>query len=590
VQHQDLAGVVVTMNPDHRLTGRWDSPAGDLTVLFSGTLSNVPPPDRPSVGHAAAQVLAALYTKDRTATFARIDGAYCAAIIDRPRDLIILVRDKLGIARAYLSRDTDRITFSDSFADLLQAQKRDFSLDLDSVHAFLAIGWVPTPHSLFHGVEKVPAGTMIQSRAGELSETIYYDVPHTPSHLIRRTPADLAQQVAEHLDASVSRGLALGGRWGSFLSGGVDSSSVVSSIARANTSFPTYFGGFAPQLNRYLPNPEEPEMSQLVANRYGTDHHTLWLEPEAVESAPRIVGALEEPVCDGGCIVLSEVMRAARSEVEGLMTGIGGDFLFTGERRHKVLNLIQYMRFLPNAAWEVLARVSGMRPFIRSTRISQVHFDLTRLLNVRKLSLPEMYAGFYLQAEHQELQSLFVPAAYAQLTRDPRQEMDQYFRNAAGIDPLAQFLYLDLKTQTPEHCAREAETLGRQNDLVIYNPFLDSEFVDFAMSVPSRDKIAGLQLKVPLRNAMRNRVPDRVLDRKKGGLGSPIRWWVTQTRGFVADALSVERIERRGLFCPAAIERFRRATASGSRDYTKLLWSLFTLELWMQRFVDRNAS
>jgi asparagine synthase (glutamine-hydrolysing) len=373
------------------------------------------------------------------------------------------------------------------------------------------------------------------------------------------------------------------------LSGGVDSSSVVASLGRATDgSFSTYFGGFSPQLNRYLPNPEEPAMSKLVAERVGANHHMLWLEPETLESIREIISVLEEPVCDGGCIVLSAVMRKAKSDVDGLMTGIGGDFLFTGERRHMVLNLLRFMRPIPDAAWRALNYILGLPIMARSARISQAHFDLTRVLAIRRLGIEAMYAGFFLQAEPSEMCLLFLPDVYAKLQRDPLKEMNDDFRVAADLDPLSQFLYLDLKHQTPEHCLREAETLGRHYGLKVYSPFLDADFVDFAMSVPSADKVSGLNLKVPLKKAMRGRVPDEVLDRKKGGLGSPIRWWVTQPDGLVASVLSRQNIERRGLFSPEAVEQFTKATANGTHDYTKLLWSLFTLEIWLQQFVDKS--
>ena len=320
-----------------------------MKVLFSGTLTGVPAPHRPCMGAAAAGVLAGLYREHGVAAFSHVDGAFCAAIVDREREAIVLARDKLGIARAYLSRQGGSVTFSDSMSDLIAAREDEHhQVDVDSLYAFLMIGWIPTPHSMFRDVEKVPAGTLLEFRRGAFETTTYYDVPHRPSRVVSRSPAQLSREVTEHLDRSVERGLALGGRWGSFLSGGVDSSSVVASLSHATKSaFPTYFGGFAPQLNQYLPNPEEPEMSRLVSEAYGTAHHALWLGPDAVDRTSAVVGALEEPVCDGGCIVLDAVMEAALGEVDGLMTGIGGDFLFTGERRHKVLDLLRYMRPVP---------------------------------------------------------------------------------------------------------------------------------------------------------------------------------------------------------------------------------------------------
>jgi asparagine synthase (glutamine-hydrolysing) len=469
----------------------------------------------------------------------------------------------------------------------MAARGEPHEVDIDSLYAFLMIGWIPTPHSMFRGIEKVPAGTILEFRRGVFETTTYYDVPHRAGDVVSRSPAQLSREVTEHLDRSVERGLALGGRWGSFLSGGVDSSSVVASIGhQTESAFPTYFGGFAPQLNQYLPNPEEPEMSRLVSETCGSEHHMLWLGPEAVDRTSEVVGALEEPVCDGGCIVLAAVMEEAQGVADGLMTGIGGDFLFTGERRHKVLGLLRYMRPVPTPIWRLATASLGM-PFVaKNARASQAHFDLTRLVGLQGMPLPEMYAGFFLQAEPSELEELFEPSAYSALARDPLAEMKSLFAEAAEIDPIAQFLYLDLKTQSTEHCLREAETLGRHFGLLVHNPLVDADFVDFAMTVPSSAKVARLQLKLPLRDAMRSRLPDRVLDRKKGGLGSPIRWWVTQPTGAVADRLSESHLGGRGIVRPEVIERFRALTASGAKDYSKLLWSLFTLELWFERFVD----
>lgn len=587
---QDSGRIVVRMKPTD-IVGRWDYEAHGITVFFSGSLTSVPETFHQGVGSDSARTLGLLYAQYATQVFSKVDGAFCAVILDWRRRTIIVARDKLGIGRTYVSREDDHITFSDSLADLLEVEGRSFELDLDSVYAFLSIGWIPTPHSMFSGIEKFPAGSLLESREDDLEQKKYYDVPHSPLSVKNRSAKELSQSITEHLDRSVDRGLAMGGRWGSFLSGGVDSSSVVASLARTvNGSFATYFGGFSAQLNRYLPNPEDPLMSRLVAEHVGANHHMLWLGPETLETMPEIITVLEEPVCDGGCIVLDAVMRAARNDVDGLMTGIGGDFLFTGERRHMVLNLLRFMRLVPDKVWKLLNYILGFPLLARSTRLSQMHFDLTRVLAIRKLSIEAMYAGFFLQAEPSEMRRLFLPEVYAKLKRNPLQEMNDDFSVSASSDPLSRFLYLDLKHQTPEHCLREAETLGRRYGLKIYSPFLDADFVNFAMSVPSADKVSGLNLKVPLKEAMRGRVPDVVLDRKKGGLGSPIRWWVTQPEGLVASALSRQRIERRGFFSPETIEQFREATANGTHDYTKLLWSLFTLEIWLQQFVDKKVT
>jgi asparagine synthase (glutamine-hydrolysing) len=571
------------------LVGRYD--ANQITVFLSGTLTDVPDPFKPGMGADAASIVATLYGRLGTHAFHKIDGAFLAVVFDWRRGSITVARDKLGIARAYFLEDNDTITVSDSLAGLLDLGVPGFSVDINSIYAFLTIGWVPTPHSMFQGVAKLPAGTLLESRDGRVHQQIYYDVPHSPSVVTHRSATELKRGIIEHLDRSIRCALGLGGGWGSFLSGGVDSSSVVASLAHVNgAGFPTYFGGFAPELNRYLPNPEEPAISQLVADRVGTRHRMLWLAPDTLQSIRQIIVALEEPVCDGGCLILGAIMRNARQEIDGLMTGIGGDFLFTGERRHIVLNLLRLTRPVPDFAWRAIGAILSLPPLARNARLSQMNFDLMRLLAVRELSLEDMYTGFFLQGEPTEMQMLFFPEARAMVIRDPAEQMKKSFDVSRGCDSLTQFLYLDLKHQASEHCVREAEMLGRYFGLKIHNPFLNAGFVDFAMSIPSAEKVSGLNSKVPLKSAMRGRLPSEVLDRKKGGLGSPIRWWVAQPDGLVAHVLSRRNIERRGIFSPDIVERFRAETAAGTHDHTKLLWSLFTLEIWMQEFIDRAGA
>ena len=221
LQRADMDGA---SSVQHRLAsdprvGRVGSETGDVTILLSGTLTGVPAPHRPCMGAAAAGVLADLYRRHGAAAFSHVDGAFCAAIVDRQREAIVLARDKLGIARAYLSRQGGSVTFSDSMSDLMAARDERHQVDVDSLYAFLMIGWIPTPHSMFRDVEKVPAGTILEFRRGGFETTTYYDVPHRAGGVVSRSSA-LSREVTEHLDRSVERGLALGGRWGRFSAAG----------------------------------------------------------------------------------------------------------------------------------------------------------------------------------------------------------------------------------------------------------------------------------------------------------------------------------------------------------------------------------
>ena len=568
-----------------RFVGLHHDSQGRASTFVSGGVTRAVAPCNPGLGARAAEAVSNAYAQG---ALQGIEGNFIAAIFDWERNSAVLVRDKIGIARAYVHETDQALIFSDSLADIVD-DNRALSLDLDSVHAFLTLGWIPSPHSMFREIAKLEAGALLKWKDGTAQHAKYYDVPHAGLLLRSRPSRELSEDIRVLLNESVDAGAALGEKWGSFLSGGVNSSSVVASLARNGAPLQTYFGGFEPALNKYLPNPEEPEMSKLVASACGTDHHMMWLGPEVLDDAAGVIEALEEPVCDGGCLLVNAIMQQAQTEVDAMMTGVGGDFLFSGERRHVVPNLLRYMRLAPRPLWQALRALIANSPLSKSARLSQLNFDLTRLLNVSALSPQDMYAGFFLQADHEDIKTLFVGEALSKLTRDTLAENAALFAEVRDRDLLAQFLYLDLKTQCTEHCVRETETLGRRYGLSIYNPFLDSRLVDYAMTIPSTDKVIGLAMKMPLKNAMRGVVPNSVLDRKKGALGSPIRWWVTRDDNVVSRTLSKANIERRGIFSQAAIARFRDETASGVKDYSKLLWSLFTLELWMQRFIDGRS-
>jgi asparagine synthase (glutamine-hydrolysing) len=180
-----------------------------------------------------------------------------------------------------------------------------------------------------------------------------------------------------------------------------------------------------------------------------------------------------------------------------------------------------------------------------------------------------------------------LPALRETLRRTPVDRFRDYLARVGDLDPLSQALYLDLKLVTPNHCVREVETLGRRFGVATHSPYLDAEFVDFAMTVPAAEKVRGLQLKAAMKKAMAGRLPPETLERRKGGLGGPTRWWITRGGGLIEETLSRESVARRGMFDPAAVEDLRGQTASDRQDYSKLLWSVFTLELWMRRFADR---
>lgn len=534
----------------------------------------------------AAERVAIAYREDGIAGLRRFDGAFAVAILDKAKRRFVFAIDKMGIERGYLYSSPHAVVFSDELRQLRRRAGRPLRVDMSSVRDIVVFGWTPPPHSLFADVQRLAPGSAVVCNGDALTVERYYDFADVA---VARDRDDerLSQEIREHLDRSVSAGRA-NRAWGSFLSGGVDSSSVAASLGlQQGPGFPTYFAGFSGDIDSYRNIPDESSFAHLVADRYRTRHHDLMLGPEAVEAMPEIISLIEEPLCDGGCLIVRAVLGAAASDDRAVMSGVGGDFLFGGERRHALANLLRWMDVAPGAMWRGLSSVVARLPDLGNERANYAKFDFQKIARWQGLPFDQMYLHV-VQGEDVDLGALLTPEVSRATVRAPADGLREHFARSVHMDPLTRMLYLDLKSVASLHCVREVHVIGKRLGVETYHPYLDAGFVEFAMSVPPEKKVKGLRLKVALKKAMHARLPHEVLYRRKGGLGAPIRWWVGDERGFVAGVLASKSCITRGIFAPAEIARMQAVTRSGRGDYSRVLWTLFTLELWMRQMVDED--
>jgi len=532
-------------------------------------------------GSDEAQLLGELFLERGEHAFSMVDGAFSFMLVDNRSGRTYAGIDKVGKAETFVADLADRVVIATSINEVIESAGQTLNVDLESIHDFLSLGWVPNPHSMFVGVSKLPPGSYIIWDGKVITSLVYYRPSHSPA-FTERTSAQLSNQIRDHLHTSVRRGVPWSDSWAAFLSGGLDSSGVIYSLATCTDhSFPTYYGAFG-DLTRYMALPDEARIAQAVASAFGTDHHIVSIGEGALESVPGLVQAIQEPLSDGGPVVIDQVMRAAKLESTGIMTGVGGDFLFGGERRHLLISLLTGARRLP--VWGVARRLADI-PTGWSEWLTRARFDVQRAASIRELSLGEFNA----RRLHGGgvVDRLFRPVVLEALNRTPIDEINACLNDVKNLDDLTALLYLDLRMLTPDSLARDVETLGRAHGMDVYHPYLDADFVDFAMTIPPRDKVRRLKMKYAMHQALRGFVPDEVLKRrKKGGLGAPIRFWVTH-HPLVDEHLSPDVVKERGLFSYAEIDRMLSDTRDERRDYSTLLWGLFTLEVWMRQFADR---
>lgn len=527
-----------------------------------------------------ASALANLYAAHGVSGLEKVDGSFAFAIIDHQRGRVHAGIDKLGQSFAYIAETVDSVHFATTLKELLDLLPSRPNVDFASIYEFLAQGWIIAPNSMFEGIEKLQPGSTVTWDGTDLHHVGYYEPVHD-GVFVNLSREQLNEEIRRNVDRAVRRGAPWCDSWSSFLSGGLDSSSVVYALSNVlEQPFPTFYGSFG-SLDRYMALPDEERVARAVATRFATQHEVLTLQSDLVDRVPEIIRIIEEPIYDGGPLVVDAVMAAAKQKANGIMTGVGGDFLFGGERRHLLISLLSRTRRLPG--WAIVELFSHL-PTGHSAALTRLRFDVQRMLSIRNLSMGE----FYVRRLHGSAlaERLCKPELLHDLGRSPLDKINACIDEVSALDDLSKLLYLDFRLLTPDGLTRDVVALGRAHGLTVCNPYLDSELVDFSMRMPPREKVRGLTQKYALRQAMRDRLPSEVLKKKKGGLGAPIRWWVTHN-DFVAEHFSREVVEDRGMFEYKEIAQMRSDTLTERRDYSLMLWSLFTLESWMRHFVDR---
>lgn len=544
------------------------------------------------------EVVLHLYEECGASCVERLNGMFSFAICDlrQGEPVLFFARDHFGIKPLYYIHQGHKLGLASEAKALLELPGLDVEVDLEALNQYMTLLWVPDPKTLFRGILKLPAGHWALFRGGDLLVRRYWDLEF-PSRSTRytRSAEDLSEELRERLRASVRSQMISDVPLGAFLSSGLDSSSIVALMAEASDSpVRTYTITFPPRYRVGETTIDDPSVADLVAERYGCIHKQLVVEPNVVDLLPKLVWHMDEPTADPAIITAYLVCREARHEATVLLSGIGGDELFAGYRKHVVRRWAPAYQRLPS--W---TRRRVIEPFLlglpsmRGTPLK----GPVRLLKkmARSGSLPPEDAflmdSTYLDSTQRSM--LYSPEM-ASLARDmdPWQQHRGYFGQVAHGDFLNQMLYVDTKAFMVSLNLTYNDKMSMAVSVETRVPFLDRELVEFAArEVPPDMKLHGYlrpSTKHILRKAMRSALPAAVLRQKKAGFGAPADYWLAHDlQPLVDHLLSPSQVAKRGLFEPRTVSRLVAEQRSGSQDWSLQIWQLLTLELWLTAFVDR---
>lgn len=533
----------------------------------------------------------------------RLNGMFAFALVDLRQGgsspTLLLARDRFGVKPLYYTQINDRLLFASEIKALLLCQDVQRKVHLESLHRYMALRWAPGPETLLEGVYKLPPAHYLRWEHGRISTASYWEIKYETEH--RRNEDDLAEELHSILARAVDRNMISDVPVGVFLSGGIDSSTILA-VASEKTKKPitAYTIAFRPEDGRLEQSNDDPKYSRLMASRFGADYREIVVEPQMAELLPRLVWHMDEPVADAAAISTYLICQAARSELKVLLSGQGGDEIFAGYRVYLSQKLCGPLANVP--AWirtgpirkvlNSLPHVAEKQPFVHPGLLLAAHRFSDKLLRAASVSDQERH--FFMHAYHTdlELSELYSPDLRMALAGSAAAARHlAHFEAIDHEDRLTRMLYVDLKTFLPDLNLTYSDKMSSAASLEVRVPFLDNEVVDFAAQLPPNLKLRWLTSKYILKRAMKGLLPREIIRRRKAGFGAPIRNWLRgDLRPMVEELLSDHSVKNRGQFDPVAVRRMVQENQSGSADHSSKIWILLTLELWCQSFLDREKA
>ncbi len=547
-------------------------------------------------GRSDTEVLLRLYESHRptsneelAAFLRRLNGIFAFALWDGQAEQLILARDALGVKPLYCFRTEQYLAFASELKALIPLVESTPTFDCPALHQYLSFLWTPGSRTAWAGATKViPGGLVRCGKSGDVSHFQWYRPPvrgaarFSPSLDVR-----YVSETAALLRRAVHRQMVADVPVGAFLSGGLDSSSIVHFAREVSPSIQCFTiatdGAHDPGFVDDLP------YAQRTARALGVELHVVEVKSERfARDLEQMVWHLDEPVADPAALNVLYISKLARSlGVKVLLSGAGGDDLFSGYRRHLAVTYERYWSRLPVG---LRLTVSRLTESVLGTRTAAGR-RVRKLVSGIHLRGDEALVNYFRWVEDDRLVALFSPELRAAIgTRRAEAPMLDYLqRLPPGSTPLERMLALEQRFFLGDHNLPYTDKLSMAAGVEVRVPFLDRELVEFAAQIPPQLKQRGRHGKWILRRAMEPYLPYEVLHRSKSGFGAPLdRWLRGELQEWIGDTLSESTLRKRGLFDPKAVARLIADNEAGRVNAPYTILSLACIEVWCRRFIDHR--
>jgi asparagine synthase (glutamine-hydrolysing) len=561
---------------------------GSMQLICNGEIYNSPSlrKDLQMRGHqfrtaTDVEVILHLYEEYGRDCVKHLRGMFAFAIWDRRRRSLLLARDHLGQKPLFYCHIGGDFLFASEVKGLLASRLLTAQIDLDALWHYVSLRFIPERYSLFKGIHKLPAATLLEWRDGVQQTQSYWRLDFRDK--LAGDGAQIEEQLDQLLQETVRLHLLSDVRVGAFLSGGIDSSTVAAMMAQASESpVPTFTIGVREQQFNELP------YARMVAQRYGMEAHERIVEADLVRLMPAMIHHLDEPADPFGVGVYLAAQMASET-VKVVLCGDGGDENFAGYDRFAGQRLVDYYCMLPACFRQRL-----MAPLIARIPDTFGYNSLAQkaawVQAMSAYGAGERYAQSmsFLRFTNEAKTSLFTAESrHALGDADSLGKILCFFDADSEIDLVDRMLYTDLMTRMPDHLLPIVDRMSMAHGLECRPPLMDYRVVEFAAAIPASLKLRGRQLKYILKRVAARHLPAELLRRRKQGFAFPLGLWLrNDLRDFVTRVFASSRFVELGLFERSYLQQLLDEHLQGGVDHNYRLWILINLEFWYRLYFE----
>lgn len=557
---------------------------GSVTIVYNGEVYNFQEltPELEKRGHTFkthcdTEAIVHGYEEYGTDCVNHLRGMFAFAIWDDNKRQVYIARDRVGKKPLYYTVTRgNTLVFGSEIKSILEHPDVTREIDLEAVDAYFTLGYIPDPLTIFQRIHKLPPGHFLTFAGGDVHLEQYWDFKFEPAQ--SRKPEDYLEELRALLDESVRLRLISDVPLGAFLSGGVDSSTVVALMAQQmNQPVKTFSIGF------HEDSYNELKYARLTAQKLGTDHHEFFVTPQICDVIDDLVWHFDEPFADPSAIPTFMVSKLARDHVTVALSGDGGDELFAGYDHYVVQESRRAVSALPKALRAGVIRPLSYRlphgalgrNYLHNISLDPLERYLDSLSYFTALSKKPLYTAEFKEA--------------LQITDRVARRFREYASHVKTNEPLDQYLYIDSKTYLPGDILTKVDRMSMATSLEVRVPLLDHKLIDFVTKVPASLKLAGKETKHLFKRVAKDLIPAEILTRPKQGFGIPLEQWINrQLRDQIRDILSEPRTRQRGYVNYDYVELILNEHHKERRDHSQPLWSLLIFELWHRQYIDQS--